>query len=201
MAIKDKQIDAYIEKAQPFAQPILKHIRKLVHKACPDVEESMKWSFPHFGYKGMMCGMASFQQHCAFGFWKGAIMKDPHKVMDKAREDAMGHFGRLTSLQEMPSDEIIIDYIKEAMQLNEEGVKVPKKKVIKNKDLEIPEYFMNALKKNKEAFNIFEKFSYSKKKEYVEWIVEAKQETTRNKRLATAIEWISDGKSKNWKYE
>ncbi len=201
MAIRDERIDAYIANAKPFAQPILKHIRELVHKACPEVEETIKWSFPHFNYKGMMCSMASFQEHCVFGFWKGALMQDPHNVMDKARENAMGHFGRLASIQDLPAESTILAYIKEAMQLNDAGVKLSKKAPAKQKELAIPDYFLTAVKKNKKATHTFENFSYSKKKEYVEWVTEAKQQGTQEKRLATAVEWLSEGKSLNWKYE
>jgi hypothetical protein len=133
MVIRDERIDAYIENSKPFAQPILEHIRKLVNEACPDVEETIKWRFPHFNYKGMMCSMASFQGHCAFSFWKGSIMKDPYNVMDKARENSMGCFGRLTDLKDVPSDEILLEYIKEAMKLNEKGIKLPKKVAAKDK--------------------------------------------------------------------
>src|SRR5882757_7669780 len=105
MAKKEKAIDAYIARSADFAKPILNHIRELVHKACPDVEEKMKWSFPHFDYKGeMMCSMAAFKQHAAFGFWKAALMKDPILTETSKSEVAMGHLGRITSLKDLPSD-------------------------------------------------------------------------------------------------
>lgn len=134
---QDPRIDAYIRNAKPFAQPILKHLRELVHKACPDVEETLKWGFPHFMYQGILCSMASFQKHAAFGFWKGSLMKDPHGVMDKKRGQAMGQFCRVASLDDLPSDKVLLKYIEEAMQLNEEGVKVPRQ-IIKKKPLHIP---------------------------------------------------------------
>jgi uncharacterized protein YdeI (YjbR/CyaY-like superfamily) len=203
MSIKDKRIDVYIQKAQPFAQPILKKLRVLVHKACPDVEETMKWSFPHFNYSGgTICSMASFKQHMAFGFWKASIMKDPHKILQKAEREAMGHLGRITSAKDLPADNILLDYIKEAVRLNKEGVKVERKpKSAVKKELVIPDYFTKAVSKNKKAIKTFEEFSYSHKKEYVEWITEAKTEETRNSRLKTAVEWLSEGKSRMWKYE
>lgn len=114
-----KEVDAYIEKAKPFAKPILKHIRKLVHQACPDVEEAIKWNFPHFCYNGILCSMAAFKEHCALTFWKGNSMEDAYKVMDKARSKSMGQFGWITSLEDLPSDKILLNYIKEAMLLNE----------------------------------------------------------------------------------
>jgi uncharacterized protein YdeI (YjbR/CyaY-like superfamily) len=202
MGTKDKRIDAYIAKANPFARPILKHIRELVHKACPDVEETWKWSFPHFVYEGStICSMAAFKAHCAFGFWKASLLKDPHKILAKGERDAMGHFGRLTSLADLPPDKIMIEYIKEAAKLNKEGVKIVKKPAVKEKKvLETPDYMLKALAKNKKASQTFEMFSPSHKKEYIEWLVEAKTDETRNKRLSTAIEWMSEGKPRMWKY-
>src|SRR4249920_1912524 len=125
MGKKEKAIDNYIARSADFAKPILNHIRELVHKTCPDAEEKMKWSFPHFDYKGeMMCSMAAFKQHCVFGFWKAALMKDPVLIENARSEVAMGHLGRITSLKNLPSDKKIIVWIKEAMKLNDEGIKV-----------------------------------------------------------------------------
>lgn len=201
MGKQDKRIDAYIVKAQPFAWPILEHLRALVHKACPEVEESIKWSFPHFNYKSeMMCSMASFKQHCAFGFWKASLMKDKTLLANAKGETAMGHLGRITSLKDLPSDAVMIRYIKEAMQFNDAGIKVEKKNPISTKELEIPDYFIKQLKKNKAAQKTFEGFSPSNKKEYVLWITEAKTEATRESRMKTAIEWMAEGKPRNWKY-
>ena len=199
MAKKDPRVDAFIAKSADFAKPVLIHLRELVHKACPDVEETMKWSFPHFDYKGIMCGMSAFKQHCAFGFWKASLMKDGKKLLDN-RKEGMGSFGRITSLKDLPSDKIIINYIKEAMKLNDDEVKVQKAKPTAKKELVIPKYFIDALKKNKKAFATFENFSSSNKREYVDWIIEAKTEETRNKRLEQAIEWMAEGKIRNWKY-
>ncbi len=200
MAQLNKKIDAYIEKSADFAKPILKHFRTVVHKAHPDIEETVKWGMPFFEYKGVICNMASFKQHCAIGFWKASLMTDSHNLFSKDNEAAMGQLGRITSLKDLPPDKILITYIKEAIKLNEAGVKVEKKTTIK-KELEIPSYLISALKKSKKANFAFDNFSYSHKKEYVEWITEAKTEATRNKRLTTAIEWISEGKGRNWKYE
>lgn len=201
---KEPHVDTYIKNAQPFAQPILKHIRGLVHKACPDVEEKIKWSSPHFDYKGgPMCNMASFKEHCAFGFWKAALMKDAKLLETAKSEVAMGHLGRITSLKDLPSDKVIIGYIKEAMKLNEAGLKVPKKVVTENdrKELATPDYLSAALQKNKKAKATFEAFSYSNKKEYITWLEDAKTEATRTKRLADAVEWMSEGKIRHWKYQ
>lgn len=203
MAKKEKAIDAYISKSADFAKPILNHIRELVHKTCPGVEEKMKWSFPHFDYKGeMMCSMAAFKQHAVFGFWKASLMKDPVLVETAKSEVAMGHLGRLTSVKDLPSDKKMMAWIKEAMLLNDKGIKLAAKpKAADKKELIIPDYFITALAKNKKAKQVFESFAYSHKKEYVQWITEAKTEDTRNKRMTTALEWLSEGKSRNWKYE
>jgi uncharacterized protein YdeI (YjbR/CyaY-like superfamily) len=195
----DKRIGAYISQSADFAKPILNHFRSLVHKTCPEVEETMKWSFPHFDYKGMMCSMAAFKQHCAFNFWKAALLKDGKKLLEN-REEAMGSFGRITSLKDLPSDKIIIGYIKEAMLLNEKNLKVQKPKVANNKELMVTQYLSDSFKKNKKALSTFENFSTSNKKEYINWITEAKTEETRKKRLAQAVEWMEEGKIKNWKY-
>ncbi len=202
MGKKEKVIDAYITKSADFAKPVMKHIRELVHKTCPDVEEKMKWSFPHFDYKGeMMCSMAAFKQHAVFGFWKAPLMKDPVLVENARSEVAMGHLGRITSLKDLPSNKKMIAWIKEAMKLNEQGIKVAKPKSTEKKEMVVPDYFAKALSKNKKAKQVFDNFAYSHRKEYLQWITEAKTEETRNKRMATALEWMSEGKGRNWKYE
>jgi uncharacterized protein YdeI (YjbR/CyaY-like superfamily) len=199
MGKKDKRIDTYIAKAQDFAKPVLIHIRALVHKAIPDVEETMKWSFPHFEYAGgTVCSMASFKQHCAFGFWKASLMKDPYKVLNT--KEAMGHLGKITSVKDLPSDKILTEYMKEAAKFNEQGVKVKKKTAPVKKELAIPDEFMKAIRKNKKALITFESFSPSHKREYIEWITEAKTEVTKNKRTETAVEWMAEGKPRMWKY-
>lgn len=177
------------------------HLRELVHTAVPEVEETMKWSFPHFDYKGIMCSTAAFKQHCAFNFWKSSLLSDPKKILTATGAEGMGHLGRITSLKDLPSDKDLIGFIKQAAKLNEEGVSLPKKsKPAEKKELVVPDYFMSALRKNKKALATFAGFSYSNKKEYVEWVTEAKTEETRNKRLTTAIEWMAEGKVRNWKY-
>ncbi|KIC96426.1 hypothetical protein OI18_01425 [Flavihumibacter solisilvae] len=199
--VKDPRIDAYIAKAADFAKPILEHIRMIVHKACPEVTETLKWSMPHFDYKGeMMCSMAAFKGHCVMGFWKASLMKDPMLMDNAASETSMGHLGRITSLKDLPQDKKLVAFIKEAMELNDKGIKVAKKPAAEKKELEIPEELLSALKKNRKARETFEAFSYSHKKEYVEWIAEAKTEPTREKRLIQTIEWLGEGKSRNWKF-
>lgn len=199
MPTTDPFVDAYIEKSKDFAKPILKHIRELVHEACPDVVETKKWSFPHFDYKGMMCSMASFKEHCAFGFWKQSLLEASAFPTEKK---AMGSFGRITSLAKMPDDATMKKLIMDAMRLNDEGIKVKKAPVSKEKkELVVPEILAAALESNAVASETFNNFPYSCKKEYVEWITEAKTEATREKRLATTLEWLAEGKRRNWKYE
>jgi len=201
MGKKDARIDTYILKAAPFAKPILNHIRSMVHKACPDVEETIKWSFPHFDYKGSFCSMASFKEHCAFGFWKAALMEEAENLKVN-QKGSMGHLGRITSLEDLPRDNILLKYLKEAKRLNDDGIKLPsRKKDVENKDLIIPDFFTKAINKNKKALKVFEAFSPSHKKEYIQWITEAKSEDTKNRRMETALEWIAEGKGRNWKYE
>ncbi len=204
MAKKDKRVDAFIAKSQPFAQPILKHLRKIVHEACPDVEENIKWGMPAFEYKGPMAGMASFKAHAVFIFHKGDIMKDPKKILSPKSNQggtSMGNFGKLTSLKDLPGDKTLIDYIHQAMKINDAGLKSPTKTKKAATPLQIPDYFLKELKKNKKAFTVFEKFAPSHRNEYILWITEAKTEETRNKRMSQALEWIAEGKGRNWKYE
>jgi uncharacterized protein YdeI (YjbR/CyaY-like superfamily) len=195
------QIDHYILKAQPFAQPILNHLRALIHHACPDVEEKIKWSMPHFNYKGgPLVHMAAFKQHCAFGFWKAALMNDATLLENAKEEKAMGHMGKITSMADLPSDKKIINWIKAAMKLNDAGIKAAKVSAPKTA-LPTPDYLKAALKKRPEAEAVFNAFSPACKREYVEWITTAKTEATRNKRMEQAVAWMAEGKKRNWKYE
>ena len=200
MGKRDKRIDTYILKSADFAIPILTHLRELVHLACPDVAETIKWSFPVFEYKGILCKMAAFMQHCACGFWKACLMKDKSLVKQAARETAMGHLGKIQSLKDLPPDKVLIQLIKEAAKLNDSGIKVAKKSATESKALLVPPYFKKALNANPLALKTFTNFSYSKQKEYVEWITDAKTDVTREKRIVTAIEWLAEGKVRNWKY-
>ena len=201
MGKRDPLIDSYIAKSQEFAKPILEHLRELVHKSCPEAEETIKWGFPHFDYKGMMCSMASFKQHCAFGFWKASLMKEKKLMANAKSESAMGHLGRIISLKDLPKDKVLISYIKEAKKLNDDGVSLPPKTSAKGKkEIVVPKYFMKALKENKASLKTFHNFSPSHRKEYIGWITEAKTDETRSKRITTAIEWLAEGKPRNWKY-
>jgi hypothetical protein len=196
---RDSRVDAYIVKAAPFARPILRHLRKVVHAGCPDVEETMKWSFPHFMYKGILCSMASFTAHCAFGFWKGALLEGTAAVK---REGAMGQFGRITAVTDLPAEKALIGMVREAVALNDRGVKAPRRaKSAPRAAPEVPSDVIKALKASKAALAAWERLSPSHRREYLQWITEARTEATRKRRLGTALEWIEKGKSRNWKYE
>jgi uncharacterized protein YdeI (YjbR/CyaY-like superfamily) len=206
MGKKDPRIDAYIKtKAADFAKPIMTHLRDLIHASCPDVEETWKWSFPHFMYKGaVLCSMAAFKEHCAFGFWKASLMQDTDNVLEIKDREAMGHLGRIQSLKDLPKDAVLKKYIKAAMKLNEEGVKLPPRAKAgdkEKKELKTPDYFLKELKKNKKAEKVFNDFSYTNKKEYITWLEEAKTNATRDKRMSQALEWIPEGKIRHWKYQ
>ncbi len=199
MGKRDPRIDAYIARSADFAKPILTHLRAVVHAASPDIDETMKWSFPHFEHKGIICSMASFKEHCAFGFWKASLILDEN---GRSAEQAMGQFGRIASIDELPSKRILTGYIRKAMELNTKGVKVPARaKPLEKKEVVMPAELTSALKKNKKALAAFDGFSPSKRNEYAEWIGESKSDATRDRRLEQAIEWISEGKGRNWKYE
>lgn len=202
MPTTDKRIDAYIAKSADFAQPILGHLRKLVHKACPDASETIKWGMPFFETNGaLLCNMAAFKQHCSFGFWNAPLLKDPEGVLHVKDKNAMGHLDRITSLKDLPADKVLIALLKDGARLNEQGVKKPVKEKVPKAALPEPAELTSALKKNKRAKMSWEGFSPSHRREYIEWITEAKTEATREKRIATTIEWLEEGKSRNWKYQ
>jgi uncharacterized protein YdeI (YjbR/CyaY-like superfamily) len=194
MVGKDPRVDAYIKRAAPFARPILKRLRKIVHIGCPDVEETIKWNSPFFDHKGIVCFMAAFKQHCAFGFWKGSL------IFGAENKDAMGHFGRITSVDDLPNEKQLIGFVRKAAELNEAGVKKSRPRSPAKQKVSVPSDLKAALQKNAKARETFENFSYSHKKEYVDWIMDAKREETRKRRLQTAIQWLVQGKPQNWKY-
>lgn len=195
------KIDAYIEKSQDFAKPILHYIREMVHEFCPDAEETMKWSFPHFIYKGKnLCAMASFKQHCTFGFWLEKEMKSMQEITQDIEKNSMFSLGKIAQVGDLPSKSQLKKAIKEAMELTDMGVtmkKAPPSKI----EMEIPDYFQRALEAQPKAKEIFEKASPSFRKEYIAWVTEAKTEATRDKRLEQSLEWIAEGKGRNWKYQ
>ncbi len=198
----DDRIDIYIEKSADFAKPILNHLRRIIHLTSPEITETIKWGFPHFDYKGTICSMASFKQHCTFGFWKSALMDDPYGLLKNDSANAMGQFGRICSLNDLPDNEILLFYIRSALALNKAGAKIIKTKEKNNdKTIEIPADFDLMLDSIPNVKAVFHHFNYSHKKEYIEWFSEAKTQATRNRRMATAIEWVTEGKSRHWKYK
>jgi uncharacterized protein YdeI (YjbR/CyaY-like superfamily) len=195
MGKRDKRVDAYIAKSAEFAKPILAYLREMVHEACPDCEETLKWSAPTFMYHGMLCGFAAFTEHATFGFWKHELL-----LGERSRE-AMGSFGRLTSIKDLPPKRQLVALITKAMKLNEDGVKVTRMKAAPQRAvIRMPGDLKSALAKNKKAIATYESFSPSHKREYLQWITEAKSPETRARRLQTALEWMSEGKPRNWKY-
>ena len=206
-ANSNPKVDAYVAKVQPFAQAIMTHLRELVHKGCPEVEETIKWSRPFFEYRGaILCNMSAFKEHCSFGFWGeeiGAVLREA-KVL---QEDGMGSLGRITSVKDLPSDKQMLGWIRQAAGFIASGEYTSpiaaRHKVVKapKPPLQTPTEFPAALKKDKKAAAVFAAFSPSCKREYVEWIADAKRAETREKRIATAIEWIREGKQRNWKYQ
>jgi len=192
MPRKDPRIDAYIARAADFAKPVLNRIRKLVHAACPDVEETIKWSAPFFEHKGILLATPAFKHHCALIFWKGRLFLG---------KDQKTKLRRLASLSDLPGDKILTGYIRKAVELNEAGVKIPRPKPKPKRRLAVPDCFLTALRKSKKALATFENFSPSHQREYVEWMVEAKHEETRARRMKAAIQLMAEGKSRNWKYQ
>lgn len=199
MSTRDPRIDRYIAGAAPFARPILVHLRGLVHAACPGVEETLKWGMPSFTYHGILCGMAAFKQHATFGFWKHSL------VVEKGRHPAataMGSFGRLTSISDLPSKRILTTYIRKAMRLNEEGVSARPKTARTSKPApRVPTDLRNALATSQKARAAWTTFSPSHRREYIEWITDAKRPDTRERRVATTLEWLILGRHRNWQYE
>ena len=195
MPKRDSRIDAYIAKAQPFAQSILKHLRAVVHAACPACTETIKWGMPAFDYKGPLAGMAAFKQHAAFNFWK-------HKQLLGPRPGgAMGSFGRITSVKDLPGKGALVALIKRAKQLNDEGTPSPMAGRKQRAALPTPAFLRAALARNARARKQFDAFPPGKRRDYIEWLTEAKSEETRQRRLDTALTWIAQGKGRNWKYE
>ena len=198
----DPKVDAYIAKAAPFAQPVLEHLRELVHTACPDVEEAIKWSMPFFVYKGQILGnMAAFKAHCSFGLWGGDVKATMRKD-GVLSDEGMGRLGKITSVKELPKKKDLVGYVHEVVAFIEDGGKTMQRKPREAKpEAEVPAELAAALKKNKGAAKVFAEFSPGCRREYVDWIVEAKRAETKEKRVAQAVEWIAEGKQRNWKYQ
>jgi uncharacterized protein YdeI (YjbR/CyaY-like superfamily) len=204
---RNPKVDAYIEKAQSFAQPILVHLRKAIHAGCLQVEETIKWSMPFFEYHGViLCNMSAFKEHCRFGFW-GLEISAVLRKEGIVREGGASTLGRITSVDALPSQKKIIDWVERAAALIESGqerspvaarTRAPKPA---RTALKTPPDFNRALSKNKKAATAFAAFSPSCRREYIDWIVEAKRPETREQRITKAVDWIAQGKQRNWKYQ
>ena len=192
----DKQIDAYIAKAPEYARPILTHLRAIAHEAVPDVEETLKWSAPAYMHNGILMITAAFKEYCGVNFWKGSLF-----LPGGGEKGSAGDIGKIAKLSDLPSKKTLIGYLRKAAELNAEGTPSPKRAPKPKVELETPDYFVTALKKNKKAHAAFEAFPPSHKREYVQWIADAKTDATREKRILQALEWIGEGKSRNWKYQ
>lgn len=197
MASRDRRVDTYIAKSAEFARPILAHLRDVVHAACPDVEETIRWGMPHFLHHGILCRMAAFKQHCAFGFWRRAQL-----VRDSARAaQALGHFGRITRPGDLPSRRTLVALVRRAARLNEAGVKSPSAtKRTRRPAPRVPADLHAALVGNARARSTFAALPPSGRREYVEWLLEAKRAETRTRRLRQAVAWLAAGKPRNWRY-
>jgi len=208
----DARVDGYLDAVAPFATPILIRLRGLVHKACPEIEETMKWSRPFFVHHGaILCNMSAFKEHCSFGFWVTEI-GDALREAGVWKDGASGSLGRITSVKDLPPDAVMVELIQKAAAFVDGGGAVSKlaasraekkgaaRKAVKP-PVEVPEDLAAMLGKNKRAAAVFAGFSPSCKREYTEWIAEAKRAETREKRIATAVEWIAEGKERNWKYQ
>ena len=192
-------VDAYIAKQAEFARPILMALREQFHSACPDIEETIKWGIPYFEHQGMVGGIAAFKSYVSVGFWKGKLMADAHDLFEDKGRTQMTAI-KIHDLDGLPDAAILRDYILEAIRLNEEGVELPVKKPSEERFLRVPDDLLDALSGNDAARDTFENFSYTNRKEYIEWLEEAKRDVTRTKRLAQAIEWMAEGKPRNWKW-
>lgn len=193
----DPRIDAYIDnKAADFAKPILRHLRAIIHEACPGCEETLKWSMPSFLYKGkILAGMASFKAHATFGYWSGSQIVDT----DGKTPSAMGQFGRITSVDDLPDRATLIDLTRKAMKLIDDGVKPDQKS--SKPPFTVPQDLQAAIEQAPAAKATWDAFPPSCKREYVEWVTEAKRDETRTKRLNQTIEQLKEGKRRHWKYE
>lgn len=207
MGNRDPRMDQYIAEAAEFAQPVLTKLRDLVHEACPEVEETLKWGAPAFEYKGPYAMMVSFKKHCGFGLKKAALLfDDPSQATEAERRLIWGAAGkadentRITGLDDLPPDEAIIALLQKAKKLNDDGVQVPKS-VTAKPEAEVPDDLKTALDANQAAAKCFASFTAVQRREYISWITEAKREATRVSRIETAVEWIAEGKTRNWKYQ
>ena len=194
---RDPRIDAYLARVQPFARPILEHVRERVHTVVPDVEETLKWSMPAYTRNGaILLITAAFKSHVALNFWRGQEMRG-----DAAKDDAMGQFGKITSLGDLPANAELDALMAEATRLAT-APKAPRKVKHEPKPpAEVHPEFAAALAANPKAKTALDGFAPSARRDYLDWIADAKQDATRAKRIATAVEWLAEGKKRHWKYE
>lgn len=196
MAKSDPRVDAYIAQAAPFAQPILRHLRALVHAAVPAIGETIKWGMPFFENAGIVCHMAAFQGHCAFGLWRGG------RVAKTGKEgEAMGQFGRIVTLADLPPDSVLVAWVQRAAAFDPAAEKAARPARRPKALIPVPADFRAELSRNGAAEAVFDGFAPSRKRDYLEWITEAKTAATRARRIATAVEWLALGRPCNWKYE
>jgi uncharacterized protein YdeI (YjbR/CyaY-like superfamily) len=200
MGKKDPRVDAYIAASPDVAKPILIYLRDVIHQGCPDVVETIKWGTPTFDHRGIMVGIAAFKQYCTLGFWKAPLLMLDGKPVSRKMESGTGQFGKLTSIKDLPPKAKLLKLVKDAAKLNESGVNLSRPPRKAPKPVEVPTDLTKALQKNAKARAVFETFPPSHKREYVQWIVEAKTGETRQRRLDQAVEWIAEGKQRNWKY-
>jgi hypothetical protein len=196
MATKDPRIDAYIENAAEFAKPILTRFRKLVHRGCPDAAETIKWRMPFFDYKGVLCGMAAFKAHCAIVFWR-----DIKVNVGTSSARGMGRLGRITSTADLPADSVLLGILRQAVVQRDHPTPKPKLRRKPAKETPVPPDLKQALAREPKATAVFHGFTPSHRREYIEWITDAKRPETRQRRIATTLEWLAAGKKHNWKYE
>lgn len=194
-------VDAYISRQQPFARPILTHLRAVVHAACPEVTEGIKWGMPCFDHHGLLCNMAAFKAHAAFGFWKEKLLRDQQAGLPAPAVAAMGSFGRLTSVRDLPAKAVLLKLVRAAMRLNEAGVpRAPKAPARASTAVHPPAWFMARVRANRKALATWTGFAPGHRREYLAWVTEAKTAPTRERRLATTVAWLAEGKRHNWRY-
>lgn len=198
----NKKVNDYITKSESFAKPILEHLRQVIHDTCPEVQEDIKWGIPHYTYKGdHLLMLAGFKNHCSFSIYKAEFLKDKEIVESIKAGKKFGYMDKLKSISELPSKKVLVSLIKEAMIINEQGIK----KVIavsdKPKVIETPDYLVKAINANKKAKAVWESKSDAFRKDYLVWIVDAKTDVTRQKRIEQTLEWVTEGKGRFWQYE
>lgn len=191
-----ENITAYIEKATPEFKEVMIALRSVLNNPNFDIKEDWKWGAPNFNNEGMICWLAHFRNHVGMNFFKGTLIKDKYNLFTHYREEKGNRQLKFSDINQIIPEQIEY-YIEEAIKLNQENIKVVKKEI----DTSLPLDLETELNNNPKAKMFFESLAPSYKRDYIEWIEEAKREATRTKRLATTMEWLSEGKKKNWKYE